>query len=63
MEKRLVLEDSGGTVLRAYHWKGETVEVIRRGDTRRLEVVPSTEFLAKRKIPFESIGQISRKGS
>jgi hypothetical protein len=61
MDKRLVLEDSNGTVLRAYQWKGETVEVIRRGDTRRLEVVPSTEFLSKKKIPFESIGQFSQK--
>lgn len=61
MDKRLVLEDSDGTVLRAYQWKGEPVEVIRRGDTRRLEVVPSTEFLAKKKIPFESIGHISQE--
>ncbi len=59
MEKRLVLEDSSGTVLRSYQWLGEPVQVIRRGDTRRLEVVPSTEFLAKKKIPFESIGQIT----
>lgn len=60
MEKRLVLEDSNGTVLRSYQWGGGPVQVIRRGDTRRLEVVPSTDFLAKKKIPFESIGQISQ---
>ena len=61
MEKRLVLEDKSGTVLRAYQWQGEMVEVIRRGDTRRLEVVSSSEFLTKKKIPFESMGFINAK--
>jgi hypothetical protein len=60
MEKRLVLEDSKGTVLRGYQWNGEPVQVIRRGDTRRLEVVSSTEYLSKKKIPFESLGKFSQ---
>ncbi|MBC7371742.1 MAG: AgmX/PglI C-terminal domain-containing protein [Bdellovibrionaceae bacterium] len=61
MEKRLVLEDNNGTVLRSYQWQGESVEVIRRSDTRRLEVVPSSDFLTKKKIPFESMGFINAK--
>lgn len=62
MEKRLVLEDHDGTVLRAFNWSGETGEVIRRGDTRRLEVVPSTEHLTKKKIPFEKLGEVNKQG-
>ncbi len=59
MEKRLVLEDHNGTVLRAFNWNGEAGEVIRRGDTRRLEVVPTTAHLAKKKIPYESLGNVN----
>jgi len=59
MEKRLVLEDQQGTVLRAFRWTGQVGEVIRRSDTRRLEVVPSTEHLKKKKIPFESLGRVT----
>jgi hypothetical protein len=62
MDKRLVLEDHDGRVLRTFNWKGDTGEVIRRGDTRRLEVVPSTDHLSKRKISFEKIGQVSKQG-
>ncbi|HEY8270634.1 MAG TPA: AgmX/PglI C-terminal domain-containing protein [Pseudobdellovibrionaceae bacterium] len=62
MDKQLVLEDHEGTVLRAFNWKGDTGEVIRRGDTRRLEVVRTTDHLSKNKIPFERIGQVSKQG-
>lgn len=62
MEKRLVLEDHNGTVLRAFNWNGDAGEVIRRGDTRRLEVVPTTAHLAKKKIPFETLGSVSKQG-
>lgn len=62
MDKRLVLEDHDGRVLRTFNWKGDTGEVIRRGDTRRLEVVPSTDHLSKKKISFEKIGQVSKQG-
>ncbi|MFN7730039.1 MAG: AgmX/PglI C-terminal domain-containing protein [Bdellovibrio sp.] len=61
MEK-LVLQDNEGRVLRAFAWSGEPVQVIRRGDTRRLELVQSTDDLQKRKIPFESLGELSRDG-
>ncbi len=62
MDKRLVLEDYNGTVLRAFNWSGMTGEVIRRGDTHRLEVVENTDHLSKKKIPFELLGQVSKQG-
>lgn len=61
MEKRLVLEDDSGKVLRSYAWQGHPVQVIRRGDTRRLEVIANTEELTKKKIPFEKLGDIKSK--
>ncbi len=39
-EKLLVLEDQEGKVLRAFNWSSPTGRVVRRGDTRRLEVLP-----------------------
>jgi hypothetical protein len=59
MEKRLVLEDKNGTVLRAFEWRGEPVEVIRRGDTQRLEMVSSTAHLTQKKIAFQSMGHLT----
>ena len=65
MEK-LVLEDKEGKVVRAFAWSGEPVRVVRRGDTRRLELVENTDSLEQRKIPFEPVGEITlealRKG-
>lgn len=61
MEK-LVLQDNEGRTIRAYNWSGEPVRVIRRGDTRRLELMRGTEELEKKKIPFEEVGEITREG-
>jgi hypothetical protein len=61
MEKRLVLEDKDGKVLRSYGWKGHPVQVIRRNDTRRLELVTSTDALTKKKIAFEKIGDLNHE--
>jgi hypothetical protein len=44
MERQLVLEGEEGKVIRAFHWEGKPVRVIRRADTRRLELVASTEY-------------------
>ncbi len=59
-EKLLVLEDQEGKVLRAFNWSSPTGRVVRRGDTRRLEVLPSLEALEKAQIPFEDLGEISK---
>lgn len=57
MEK-LVLEDKEGKVVRAYAWSGKPVQVVRRWDTRRLELIEDTTDLEKRKIPFEKLGRL-----
>lgn len=59
---RLVLEDSEGRVLRTFQWEGARTKVIRRGDTRRLELVTDTQALEKKKIPFEDLGEIEKGG-
>lgn len=59
MEK-LVLQDNDGKVIRAFAWSGEPVQVIRRGDTKRLELVTSTQQLEKDKVPFQQMGTIDQ---
>lgn len=60
MEQRLVLEDENGKVLRAFAWSGEPAQCIRRGDTGRLELVHSIEGLRRRKVNFQSLGEVTR---
>lgn len=60
MENRLVLEDDKGTVLRTFRWEGDKAKVIRRGDTKRLEVVGDTQHLEQHKIPYENLGEIAK---
>ncbi|MBX3022898.1 MAG: AgmX/PglI C-terminal domain-containing protein [Bdellovibrionales bacterium] len=60
MERQLVLEDDNGQVVRAYAWDGSPVKVIRRGDTRRLELVSDTTELDVKKIPFQFLGDLSK---
>lgn len=59
MEKRLVFEDSQGRVIRSFHWNGDKLKVVRRGDTKRLSLVTSTRELEEKKLKFESLGEIS----
>lgn len=59
-ERTLVLQDTEGKVLRTFPWNGDSAQVIRRGDTRRLELVTETDSLTKKKIPFESIAEVSK---
>lgn len=59
MERQLVLEDKSGEVVRTYAWSGKSVNVVRRGDTRRLELVDSLEAFEKERIPYELLGQMA----
>lgn len=59
-EKILVLSDNEGQVLRTFNWNQNTGRVIRRHDTKRIEVVPATDKLEKNKIKFEDLGEISK---
>lgn len=59
MERRLVLEDFDGNIVRAYQFQGDAAEVVRRADTRRLEVVPNTQALEKAGVEFERVGRVN----
>ncbi len=60
MTKRLVLYNKEGNVLRVYPWKKpETLWVVFRKDTRRLEVMTSLDRLKKEKVPFETLARAS----
>jgi hypothetical protein len=61
MEKQLVLEDGDGSVVRAYAWNGKPVKVVRRGDTRRLELVSTLDLFKHNKIPYEFLGDVSEE--
>lgn len=56
--KQLVLENSSGQVARVFPWDGETVQVVIRKDTSRVELYRETESLKKDKIPFHLVGEI-----
>jgi hypothetical protein len=62
MEQRLVLEDLDGKVVRAFQWSGEPVQVIRRHDTRRLELIENLEELEEQNIAFENLGLLQKEG-
>ena len=62
MEQKLVLQDVDGKVLRAFNWSGETVQVIRRQDTSRLELVTSLTELEEQEIIFENAGSLVLAG-
>lgn len=59
MHQKLVLEDREGKIVRTYSWNGEDLKVVRRGDSRRLELVGSLEALELKQIPFELLGEIN----
>lgn len=61
MERQLVLEDNNGEVVRTYAWSGKPVQVIRRGDTLRLELVSTLEMLEKQRIPYEFLGDLNEE--
>jgi outer membrane biosynthesis protein TonB len=59
MDRQLVLEDSEGQVVRTYAWDGKPVQVVRRGDTRRLELVDSFDEFEAEQIPYEHLGNLT----
>lgn len=61
MDRQLVLEDNDGQVVRTYAWNGKPVQVVRRGDTRRLELVDSFDEFDAEQIPYEHIGNLTDK--
>lgn len=61
MEQKLVLQDVDGKVVRAFQWSGNAVQVVRRKDTRRLELIDSVTDLEEQNIPFENLGQLDKE--
>lgn len=58
--RKLVLEREDGRVVRTFLMQGGLGHVIRRDDTKRLEIVPDLEQLYREKIKFNELGQIRR---
>src|SRR6218665_2227443 len=61
ISRQIVLEDNLGEVVRYYPWDGKPVQVVRRGDSLRLELVSSTDQFKKERIPFELIGSLNEQ--
>lgn len=59
MDRNLVLEDNEGKVVRVFNWNGEQAKVIRRSDTKRLEITNQIDFFFDNNIDFEELGQVS----
>lgn len=61
--RRLALENSEGVVVRTLAWpegEGESWTVVRRRDTRRVEVLGSLKSLERKRIQFETLGVVAR---
>jgi hypothetical protein len=61
---RIAIENQDGVVLRTLSWPESSpaeAVVIRRRDTRRVEIMPSTVRLDSKKVSYELIAKIDRK--
>lgn len=59
MEKNLVLEDNTGAVVRVFNWNGNNATVVRRADTKRVEVTDNLEYYFDNDIDFVELGKVS----
>ncbi len=60
MAKSLVLHNNLGQVIRVFPWTNpEKIWTVFRKDTKRLEVLSSTQGLEKQKVPFDVIETVS----
>ncbi|HEX4925633.1 MAG TPA: AgmX/PglI C-terminal domain-containing protein, partial [Bdellovibrionales bacterium] len=55
-----VLQNKEGHVVRTFQWKGQSLTLIYRQDTKRVEAVSSTKELEREKIPFTVIEEVDR---
>jgi hypothetical protein len=61
--KRIALENQDGVVVRSMawpDWEPDELTVIRRRDSRRLELMTSLDELRKKQIQFETLGVVRR---
>lgn len=59
MDRQLVFQDKEGNTVRTFSWDRKPARVVRRFDTRRIEVGANVEMLEYNQIPFEDLGVIS----
>lgn len=62
--KRLALENMDGVVVRTLAWpsdENDVLTVIRRKDTRRVELMTTIDGLKAARVEFETLGTIERK--
>ncbi len=59
MKRQLVLQDNEGNTVRTFSWDNQPARVVRRFDTRRVEVGADIGLLEQRQIPYEDLGLIS----
>lgn len=60
MEKRLVLENQKGTVVRSFNWKGDEALVVYRSDLKRVEVWEDESSAKEQEIPYETLSTLNR---
>lgn len=56
--KKLVLENNQGLVLRTFHWQGEDFSVVNRKDTRRLELHSALDRLDDEEVPYQVLESV-----
>lgn len=59
IEKHIAYQDTDGKVVRVIKWDGQDAKVIRRFDTKRLEVLNNLDFLLENGIDFEELASVS----
>ena len=58
--KKLVLESSQGEVVRSFFWDGQDAKILRRLDTKRIEVRPDTSSYDLDKVEYQLLGELKR---
>ena len=59
MNQRLVLQDKEGQIIRSMVWENDQAVLIRRLDTKRIQLVEDLTPFEERQIPVEKIADIS----
>ena len=61
--KNLAFENLDGVVIRTLSWpenEGETLTILRRKDTRRIELMTNLSSLEKNRVKFDTLGTVSK---
>lgn len=58
--ERLVLKNKNGEILRVFPWQGENAIMVRRHDSRRVELHPNAQALQIDEIDFELLAELKK---